>query len=154
MKNQLTTTQPEASLGLVRRAEELIRSGQRSGNFGLVTSSKVCSAIATMDAAGIHATLLEEMGIRAEVSEVHGGMMIEVTEHHGLNAIMNACRTFFDVIGVMGRNGRKAIRVSIPKALSACESPPMGDAPCESRRQGERRAPSAHAPDALIQHNS
>jgi hypothetical protein len=32
---------------------------------------------------------------------------------------MNACRTFFDVIGAMGRNGRKAIRVSIPKAPTA-----------------------------------
>lgn len=117
MKNQLTTTQPEASLGLVRRAESLIVAGTRSGNFGLVTSSKVCRAIATMDAAGIHTTLLEEMGIRAEVSEVPGGMMIEVPDHHGLTAIMNACRSFFDVIGAMGRNGRKAIRVSIPNPI-------------------------------------
>ena len=109
--------QPEASLGLVRRAEELIRNGMRSGNFGLVTSSRVCRAIATMDDEEIEVTLLEEMGIRAEVSEVPGGMMIEVPDHHGLNAIMNACRSFFDVIGAMGRNGRKAIRVSIPNPL-------------------------------------
>lgn len=108
------TNQSEAALGLVRRAESLIIAGARSGNFGLVTSSKVCRAIATMDAARIHTTLLDEMGIRAEVSEVPGGMMIEVSDHHGLNAIMNACRSFFDVIGAMGRNGRKAVRVSIP----------------------------------------
>jgi hypothetical protein len=38
--------------------------------------------------------------------------------------------------------------------LSKCEPPPMGDALCESRRQGESRAPSAHASDALIQPNA
>jgi hypothetical protein len=86
----------------------------RSGNFGLVTSSRVCRAIATMDDKEIEVTLLEEMGIRAEVSSVEGGMMIEVPDHRSLNAIMNACRSFFDVIGAMGRNGRKAIRVSVP----------------------------------------
>ena len=109
--------QPKESLGLVRRAESLIVAGTRSGNFGLVTSSKVCRAIATMDTDSIHKTLLEEMGIRAEVLEVQGGVTIEVPDHHGLNAIMNACRSFFDVIGAMGRNGRKAIRVSIPNEL-------------------------------------
>ena len=111
----INPNQPEASLGLVRRAESLIAAGTRSGNFGLVTSSKVCRAIATMDAAGIHTALLDEMGIRAEVSAVEGGMMIEVPDHRSINTIMNACRSFFDVIGAMGRDGRKAIRVSIPK---------------------------------------
>ncbi len=95
--------QSEESLGLVRRAESLIVAGTRSGNFGLVTSSKVCRAIATMDAAGIHTTLLEEMGIRAEVTEVPGGMMIEVPDHHGLNAIMNAAAR--SSMGAWGRRG-------------------------------------------------
>lgn len=59
-----------------------------------------------------------------------------------------------EILGMPLAPGRSIIaRVRELKELSACESPPMGDAPCESRRQGERRAPSAHAPDALIQHN-
>ena len=115
MNNQLTTIQPEASLGLVRRAEEMILAGITSGNFGLVTSSRVCRAIATMDDEEIEVTLLEEMGIRADVEIIFDSVILNVPDRHSVAAIMNACRTFFDVFGGMGRDGRKAVRVIIPE---------------------------------------
>ena len=117
MVTAITTNHSAQVLGMVRKAEEEISSGNRSGNFALVTAAKLRRVVATMDVEAVKAELLGGMGISAEVSPVEAGIMIEVRTPHSLQTVMNALRSTFDVLGAMGRNGRMAIRVALPAAL-------------------------------------
>jgi len=114
MVTAITTNHSAQVLGMVRKAEEEISSGNRSGNFTLVTAAKLRRVVATMDASATKTELLAGMGISAEVSPLEDGVMIEVLTPHSLQTVMNALRSTFDVLGAMGRNGRMAVKVMIP----------------------------------------
>lgn len=116
MVTAIITNHSEQVRGMVRKAEEEISAGKRSGNFSLVTAAKLRRVVATMGVEAIRSELLAGMGIAAEVLPVDAGIMIEVRTPHSLQTVMNALRSTFDVMGAMARNGRMAVRVALPPA--------------------------------------
>lgn len=103
------TIRPGNTLATLQRELE---AGQNSGNFHLVTATKVRLAILTGDPAKIDKTIMEEMGISVQtVAQDDGTYIATRTDGHSFNALMRTMRGAFDVISAVAKDGRAAIKI-------------------------------------------
>lgn len=95
-----------------------VRYGQQTGNFHLTTAAGFRLACTGNNPSEIERYLLNEMGIREEVTSKEGHIRIIFRNHHSFATVMNALRGSFNVVAAMNHEGLMGIEILSPSSKS------------------------------------